>query len=486
MANDKTPTYILQLKLKTETFQEYILEKRFEIARKLCNRYLGELLKRKRKMEHDTRYVHWIKQEKSKEKNKVLSDLRQEYGLSFVSIDAFATCCRQPFTNNIDSDTNSKLAKRAWDTVAKLLFDKDTKQVHFKKYGTMDSVEGKKMSGIRYNNETLEWNGLKIPVIVRKNDRYAHTSLMRDRIKFVRIIRQPIKGKICYYLQLVMEGFPPQKFDSNTGEIRNPINEGKVGLDIGTQTLAVSSDKEVKLLELATSIERIEKEKRILMRKLDRFRRATNPNKYNEDGTIKKGNKDKWVRSNNYMKILFQYKEIQRKQTAKRKQDHEKLANYILSLGNDVKVETMNFKGLAKRAKETKISEKTGKFQRKKRFGKSIGNKAPAMFLSILKQKLGYVGKTLLEVNTWELKASQYNHVKDTCTKKTLRQRWNVIEGKQVQRDLYSSFLLQHTLNEREYDKQALKMNFEQFLVLHDKEIERLQLIKPTISSMGI
>src|SRR5947207_2181302 len=98
MANDKTPTYILQLKLKTETFQEYILEKRFEIARKLCNRYLGELLKRKQKMEHDTRYVHWIKQEKSKEKNKVLSDLRQEYGLSFVSIDAFATCCRQPFT----------------------------------------------------------------------------------------------------------------------------------------------------------------------------------------------------------------------------------------------------------------------------------------------------------------------------------------------------------------------------------------------------
>lgn len=486
MANDKTPSYILRFKLMTEIFQEFILEKRFEIARKLYNRYLGELLKRKQKMDNDGRYVHWIKQEKSKEKNKVQSDLRQEYGLSFVSIDAFATRCRQPFSQNIDSDTNSKLARRAWDAVAKLLFNKDTKQVHFKKYGTMDSVEGKKMSGIRYSNETLEWNGLKIPVIVRKNDRYAQTALMRDRIKFVRIIRQPIKGKICYYVQLVMEGFPPQKYDAKTGEIRNPINEGEVGLDIGTQTLAVSSDKEVKLLELAPSIEKMEKKKRILMRKLDRSRRATNPNKYNEDGTIKKGNREKWVRSNNYMEILYQYKEIQRKQTAKRKQDHEQLANYVLSLGDDVKVETMNFKGLAKRAKETKISEKTGKFQRKKRFGKSIGNKAPAMFLSILKLKLGYVGKTLLEVNTWELKASQYNHVKDTCTKKTLSQRWNVIEGIRVQRDLYSSFLLQHTLNEREYDKQALKMNFEQFLVLHDKEIERLQLIQPTVSSMGI
>lgn len=31
----------------------------------------------------------------------------------------------------------------------------------------------------------------------------------------------------------------------------------------------------------------LEKEKRILMRKMDRSRRVTNPNKYNPDGTIK-------------------------------------------------------------------------------------------------------------------------------------------------------------------------------------------------------
>ncbi|PLR92572.1 transposase [Bacillus sp. T33-2] len=483
--NPSSPTYILQLKLMTELFQELILEKRFEIARKLYNRYLGELQKRKKVMEHDSVFIHWKEQPYNSEKKKVLSDLRKKYGLNFHSIDAFATRCRQTYKKHIDSDTNSKLAKRAWGAVEELLFNPGTKKVRFKKHGTMDSLEGKKMSGIRYTNQTLEWNGLKIPVIVRKNDRYAHTAMIRDRIKFVRIIRQQIKGKTKFYIQLVMEGYPPQKYNAETGEVRNPVNEGKVGLDIGTQTLAISSEKEVKLLELAPSIDKIEKEKRNMLRKLDRSRRATNPNKYNEDGTIKKDNRAKWIRSKNYLKILAQYKEIQRKQTAKRKQDHEALSNYILSLGDEVKVETMNFKGLAKRAKETKISEKTGKFQRKKRYGKSIGNKAPSMLLRILKQKLAYVGKKLCEVNRWELKASQYNHIEDSCTKKTIHQRWDIIVGIRVQRDLYSAFLLQHTINKREYDKQALNENFASFLLLHEKEIERLKLVKPTISSMG-
>ena len=46
----------------------------------------------------------------------------------------------------------------------------------------------------------------------------------------------------------------------------------------------------------------IEKEKRMLRRKLDRQRRSNNPNKYNENGTIKSGNKNKWHKSNKYIK----------------------------------------------------------------------------------------------------------------------------------------------------------------------------------------
>ena len=66
---------------------------------------------------------------------------------------------------------------------------------------------------------------------------------------------------------------------------------------------------------------------------MDRSRRATNHNKYNDDGTIKKGNKDKWIRSKRYWKLLFELKEICRKLAAKRKLMHNQMANKVLAYG---------------------------------------------------------------------------------------------------------------------------------------------------------
>mgnify|MGYP007025241895 CR=1 FL=1 len=48
----------------------------------------------------------------------------------------------------------------------------------------------------------------------------------------------------------------------------------------------------------------------------------------------------------------------------------------------------MNFSALAKRAKETKTSKKPGKTLSKKRFGKSLANRAPAMFIGMLQLKV--------------------------------------------------------------------------------------------------
>ena len=80
----------------------------------------------------------------------------------------------------------------------------------------------------------------------------------------------------------------------------------------------------------------------------------------NEDGTIKKqGNKKViWNKSNHYIKYQNELKELYRKQADIRKYQHECLANYIISLGNKVYVEKMNFAGLQKRAKNTEKNEK--------------------------------------------------------------------------------------------------------------------------------
>jgi len=161
-----------------------------------------------------------------------------------------------------------------------------------------------------------------------------------------------------------------------------------------------------------------------------------------------------------------------------------------MSQCDTVKVETMCFKALQKRAKETKISESTGKFIRKKRFGKSLANKAPSMFLIILKNKMLARGGLYLEVDTQSLKASQYNHLNKEYSRKKLSQRWNhfVYKGDKIriQRDLYSSFLIKNVNQDlKTIDNEACVNGFEMFLKLHDKEIDRLDRLK-NLSSIGI
>ena len=164
------------------------------------------------------------------------------------------------------------------------------------------------------------------------------------------------------------------------------------------------------------------------------------------------------------------------------------MANHILSLGNEVYIEDMNFKGLQGRAKETKL-DKNGRYAKKKRFGKSLANRAPAMFVTILEQKCKSAGGELHKVNTRTFKASQYDHTADEYQKKNLSQRWNHLKnGDKIQRDLYSAFLLMNSSPSlEEPDKKLCRKNYPQFAALHDAEMERLNSEeKPHLSSMGI
>ena len=243
----------------------------------------------------------------------------------------------------------------------------------------------------------------------------------------------------------------------------------------------------MKILELADRIQNIENQKRRILRKMDRSIRSTNPDNYNEDGTIKKqGNKKViWHKSNHYIKYQNELKELYRKQAAVRKYQHECLANYIISLGNNVYVENMNFAGLQRRAKKTEKND-NGKFKRKKRFGKSLANKAPSMLLTIINRKLGYYGEQLIKIETFEAKASQFNHFDGTYTKKSLSQRWNNFDGVIIQRDLYSAFLIMNIADDlKSFDIDKCNDRFENFYRLHNLEVERLTGQK-NLSSIAI
>lgn len=469
--------YCVTFPLITEKYQENILNKRFEISRQLYNAVLSKAYKRYKSMIETKKYrqlKEQINNANEKEKKllyKQLNEMYKQYRLNEYSLHEDIQEMQHHFSENIDSFTAQKIATRVWSAFEDLLFG-DGKIVHFKKYGELDSLEGKSnKTGIRFKDGFLIWNGLKIPVKIDYNNPYEYQAL-KDEICYCRIKRRFIKGKYKYYLQIVFKGVPPMKINKD-GEVKRHIGNGTVGLDIGTQTIAIVSNVDVKLLELADRVNNIEKEKRRILRYMDRSRRANNPDNFNEDGTIKKG-KLKWVKSNRYIKAQNKLRELYRKQADVREYQHQLLSNYILSLGNKIKVEEMNFKGLQKRSKKTEKNDK-GKFKRKKRFGKSLANKAPAKLLTILDNKLKYFGEKLIKVNTKEVKASQYNHLNCRYNKKKLSQRWNDLNGIKIQRDLYSAFLIQHVNDDLcNINQEECKRDFERFKILHDKEIERL------------
>ena len=466
--------FVLTLPLKTEKFQDDILNKNFEKCRKIYNACISELHKRYNHMRESKEYQKNCKY-KGKDRNKIFNNINKKYKLTEYSLHDYVKDMAKYF--KVNAMMSQKIATRAFNAFQKLIYHK-AKKIKYKKYGELNSIEGKNnKQSIIFKDENMLYDRMKIPVTIKKNDIYAKMAL-QNRVKYCRIKREIIKGKYHYYVQLILEDVPPLKIHKDTGEIKHYINEGNVGLDIGTQTLAICSKSKVKLLELAPEVSNIEKGKRVLQRKMNRSRRANNPNKYNENGTIKKGNRVKWIKSNKYIKIQMKLKELYRKQKEIRKQSHNRLANYVLTLGNDIKVETMNYNELQKRRKETTIN-KDGKINKKKRFGKSLANKAPSMFLTILDNKLKWHDNELLKIDTWKVKASQYNHIEDKFIKKELNDRWNDFGEFKIQRDLYSSFLIMNVNKDLEsINRELCFENFCKFKLLHDIEIERLKSIE--------
>lgn len=481
MTKSKAPSYVLTLKLKTNKSDISALDKYFELSRKLYNALLNEGLRRFRLMREFKLYQQ-ARKEINKCKRKELFKQAEEYAnYNKFALNRYSTSLRVNEFKNIDANTVQALSARVIRAIDKIRFG-NAKKVKFIRYNEMYSIEGlTNRQGIRYRDGKIYFNNLSLECIVRRNDKYAQLAL-QDKIKYCRIIKRQKGNRNIYYVQLILAGIPPKKRE---------LGQGEVGLDIGTKTIAIVSDNETKLLELAEGINDIQKIKTKLSRKLDRQRRVNNPEKYNVDGTINIHNKDKWIKSNNYIKTQNKLRDIQRKIANIRKQKHEELANYILSLGNIIKVETMNYNGLQARSKKTTINKK-GKYNRKKRFGKSLANKSPAMLLEIINRKLKYENLWLFKINTYKVKASQYNPFTNEYKKKKLSQRWNEFKDYKIQRDLMSALIIKNVIIDEKLkldkiNRSKLLSEFNNFKILHDKEINRIKnSSNKIISSMGI
>lgn len=397
-------------------------------------------------------------------------------------------------------------AEDIWKAVETCLYAEGN-TIHFSKQYDLPNIRAKQFNrGIVIfsidNNLQLKFNGLKFGVLVKDRfendevsavieylskpdviDRLAVTKLQEDgtcintyRPCYATLVCKKIRGKLRVYLHITVEGLAKPKYDK-FDKPKHKLGKGVVGCDIGTQTIAYTSDSEVGLKNLAergSSISINERKERLLYRGMDRSRRATNPQNYNEDGTVKKGRKT-WKHSNRYKKLKAKHSELCRINSVNRRLAINEDVNHIRSLGDIFVTEPKNAKRLQKRAKITTFNIK-GKINRKKRFGKSIKNRCCGYFQSKVENKFRSTNGTYIEVPS-NYRASQYDHTVDDYIKKKLSDRmYKLSDGTVVQRDWYSSYLL-YCIDYMTRTIDVDKCNNE-FKKQHDKEKALIQWIK--------
>jgi len=427
MSKTKTPTFIVEIPLVVSSKDVGVLSSRFEAGRQLYNACLGEAMRRLKLVKQSRKYQAAKKLKKgSKDRTNAFKEANQAHKYSEYDLHTYTTIIRNSWIReHIDSPTAQKLATRAFKASQKVALVQ-ARKVRFKGKNQLDSLEGKSnKTGIRWVKETLVWGEIQLKPYLTTYDSVI-THGLNSPIKYVRLLRRRFYGKVFYYAQLICEGKPFRK-------PKNLIGNGTVGLDIGPSTIAIVGDNSARLTLFAPELQFAEKEIRRLQRKMERSRRANNPQNYNPDfvnkkvrqkkGTIKKGCQT-WNNSKTYLQTRTSKANLERELGLHRKSLHGRLVNEILGLGNLIKLEKLSYKA----------------FQ--KLFGKSVGKRAPGEFVSHLKRKARSAGADVIEFSTHTTKLSQTCHQCGSIKKKSLSDRIHQCDcGILCQRDLYSAFL---------------------------------------------
>ena len=157
------------------------------------------------------------------------------------------------------------------------------------------------------------------------------------------------------------------------------------------------------------------------------------------------------------------------------------------ALGNVFITEPKNAKKLQKRSKKTERQDKPSvvqksdgteqliyKYKRKKRHGKSIKNRCPGYFQAQAKAKFERTGGVYIEVSA-TYRASQYDHTTNTYIKTQLSQRFKTVGGNNVQRDLYSAFLLACRWHSKKPSRKKCRELFPHFVKMQNLLIKQMK-----------
>ena len=489
----QTSSYVVSVKLHLSEQIENYLEKSFHISNSAYNEGISLGLKRFEAMKRNPYYqellearrlakagIDKLKKARKKTKglvqqvklyDKALFELRKAYGLTEFSLSAYL--CQQ---RRKEGSSYKQLAASEIQVIAQqvmkvlepvLFYQIKPHNVKFRsKYDLQvsyrNNVNTHATRLISSNKKDIAYRlyihkkSTFVDIPIKAFNNYQQMSLMHsEKIKYVQIVRKTIRGKKVYYLQIVCQGAPPSKVTKGNGV---------VGIDPGVSTVAFASPKEVALIDLVPeNITQKEKLLKQLDQAIERSRRIDNPECYNENGAIKKGARFKRP-SKRQIRLRNRRRKVYRSLSEERTKLQGQLINRIVSQASIIKIEELNVKGLQKRSRDVRINPKTNRPFSKKRFGKAVFRAAPSAFRVALEKRALQLGVAFEIISPKNVKPSQYNHITQTFEKKSLSIRIYDLsdEYKDVQRDLYSAFLIGHIENDH-YQQAQLEQDFPNF-----------------------
>ncbi len=329
-----------------------MLNARLEAGRKVYNACLGEALKRARRRRERRAYQTARRLPQGKERTAAFRAVRQSTKFSNAALQRYAVRLRQQaFQEPLDVHVVQKLASRAFAAVNWWLLGQHGRP-RFKGSRQMDTVESKSNhAGIRWRHDHVEWFGISLPAIIDRRDPViAHA--LGCRVKDVRLVRRKVGKQDRFSVQLICEGVPYRKPE-------HKIGDGEVGLDLGPSTVAIVGEGTALLVPFCEAVVREHRRIRRLQRKLDRQRRANNPEPDLPDGRVKPGPK-RWVTSNRQHRTADKLADLLRREAAHRKTLHGQLANRVLAIGTVIKTEQVPYRAWQRRYGKSVRGERRG------------------------------------------------------------------------------------------------------------------------------
>jgi putative transposase len=424
-------TFVGIIPLRATPTQVKEIESRFECARLLYNACLRVALDRARTMRADpgweqaTAMPRAVAGKPNPARAQAFRQLRARHSFGERPLKSVASGLRVGWLRKkVFAQEAQVLGTRAYDAVNGWMLGLRGRPRFKGKGHGLHSLACNDLYGalrISPDGSGLQWGaGFVLPFAFDHSSPYqwwtaAHVGA--GRLRSCRIVRGRVRGRWVYAAQLVLDGKPLSRYQ---------VGGRLVGLDIGPSTVAVVTDQGSWKETLCGELDHKAVELRRLQRRMDRQHRAGSPACFDEQGRHTKGGCRWQVRSKRARRTQTYLAEAHRRLAEHRRSLHGNLANRILGQGITIHTEKLSYRAL------------------QRRFGRSVGRRAPGMFIATLSRKAASAGGTVAQVDTRTTRLSQ-RCVCGAVHRKPLSLRTHRCGcGVKEDRDVFAAFLVRH------------------------------------------